>query len=1513
MSGSESGPDRDPLERLAEEFAARLRRGEHPAISEYEQKYPELADDIRELFPALALVENFKPERPELEGSATGPAAPDGRQIPERLGEYRILRYIGEGGMGVVYEAVHESLSSPVALKVMHAQYRKSENYLRRFRREARSAARLHHTNIVNVFDYGVHEGVCYYAMRYVPGQSLDKVLADLRRLRREQEQAPGSGTAGSGPSAEDVAEDGENGPKGRSVPSTEPLARSVMTGLLTGQWPSEPTSDGTKSEDPSSELNDPDATGSEVDQEEGTNVLTLRRAAREATTLGSTVRPSNVRAHRFGFGLGQTGSVTSAESEPPVAPVESRADEQDASHGSTSTLGGKGDSRYHREVARLCAQVAGALAYAHERKVLHRDIKPSNLILDGLGNLWVTDFGLAKLDDGDDISRSGVLGTFRYMAPERFKGVSDPRGDVYALGATLYELMTLRPAFEGKDQLELIRRIEHDPPVRPREHDPRISRDLETIILKALAKDPADRFASAAEMAEDLHCFIANRPTRSRPIPAYKRFWRWCEREPWLAGANIAAAVLTTILAIVMSIAAKIYYDKSRENAEQASKVERSDNQSRERLFESRVSEARARRYSRQVGQRFEGLKALHEAADIGHALKLPHERFNQLRDEAIACMALPDMEPAGPAIHEPAGANGFAVDAGMTRYAVHFHDGTILVRRTSDDEELARFKPTGDLVSLAFALSPDGRYLSYSDGPRKAAVVRDVERKSEVLCDARKDTPEVTCFSPDSRAIAIGHSDGSVAIYDLMLAPAPRLWPGPSHVRFIAFRPDGREIAVAHGGARPTCRILNVDTGQQVREFAHASGGVVAWSPDGKTVAIAGDDSKISIYVAATGERGGVVEEPIHGGLCVGFHPSGSLLASNGWGQRLRLWDVVHGRLMLSLTTGYDIPRFSRDGRILVQRGEQRRPWRVEPALEYLPLVHGSSRPLNYQRPSIHREGRILAVGTDQGVVLWDLETRTELEILPIGLAWHSAFSVIGDLLTNGLAGVLRWPVRVDRTGGQVRLGPPIRLPLPGTNCAIDEDREGRTVVVAGHSAAYLVTDDRPFSIGPLEDCLGAYVSPGGEWLATGSFTATGVMIWKLPEATKVATLPTSRPTHAAFSPDGRWLATEEPCRLIEAGSWREVHRFDGRFKCFSPAGGLAVVVDASNVLLLVAIETGRILARFESPDQHPTGFVTFSPDGSRLVETSNDPPGAHVWDLRAIRRQLAEMGLDWDAPPFPPARSSTGEGDNPPLKLDTDFGFLKNVVENRKSHEAQNSVPAEELIARLNERLKTSPEDAESLHQRGHAFLRSGRPEDALADFTTASSRRPQDAHLRAYRGVSLFNLNRYALALDQLDEAVRMDPQSVRAITNLDQALNNVAWQMAGRDPLLAARMAAFAVALAPGDQTSLNTLGVAQYRASRFASAIETLQRSLAAGHGQFDAFDLFFLAMAHHRLGHRAEARPCFDRAVRWVSEQKALNPRHASELAAFRAEAESVLTGRAGEMPDDVFAEPGS
>ncbi len=170
----------------------------------------------------------------------------------------------------------------------------------------------------------------------------------------------------------------------------------------------------------------------------------------------------------------------------------------------------------YFRSVARLGKDVADALAHAHVQGVLHRDVKPSNLLLDAEGEVWVTDFGLAKVEGGEGLTRTGdVVGTLRYMAPERFDGWSDPRSDVYGLGMTLYELLTLRPGHDQLDRLQLIENVLHEVPPAPRRLEPAIPRDLETIVLKAIAKEPGKRYATAKALAEDLENFLVGKPIR--------------------------------------------------------------------------------------------------------------------------------------------------------------------------------------------------------------------------------------------------------------------------------------------------------------------------------------------------------------------------------------------------------------------------------------------------------------------------------------------------------------------------------------------------------------------------------------------------------------------------------------------------------------------------------------------------------------------------------------------------------------------------------------------------------------------------------------------------------------------------------------------------------------------------------------------------------------------------------------------------------------------------------------
>jgi WD40 repeat protein/tetratricopeptide (TPR) repeat protein len=861
---------------------------------------------------------------------------------------------------------------------------------------------------------------------------------------------------------------------------------------------------------------------------------------------------------------------------------------------------------------------------------------------------------------------------------------------------------------------------------------------------------------------------------------------------------------------------------------------------------------------------------------------------------------------------------------DATMTRYALRSRDA-VQVRRVADDQEIARFPARGDKDIYVLSFSPDGRYLATTYNPGVALKVWDVERRAVAMDDPGGGPVGSARFSPDSRWIATTHKDGEVLVYDLATGhPRPR-WRVPG-AWVLDLRSDGAQIAVlSREQTGSTCRIVETESGRLVRSIPLRGDSVgVAWSPDGATLATPrNDDRKIDLWDATTGARKATLDGHNNFGVGAAFHPAGTLLASNGWEGRLWLWDSVLGRSWLNLTGRSNLV-FSRDGRIVIEREERLTTYQVDPALEYRTLGHASSPPLDYQRASIRCDGRMLGVGTERGVVLWDLIQGAELVFLPIELAWHTTFEPSGDLLTNGTLGVWRWPIRFDPDRGEYRIGPPHPLPLPGSACWIAEDRRGRTVAVANTGVAHVLTPEREFQVGPLDDCRAVAVSPDGEWLATGSHGGNGAQVWRVRDATRVRHLAIEGLGGVLFGPDGKWLmTTSPPCRLWAVDTWQEARQIDGHGLAFSPDGRLLVVQDAIKVLRLVETETGRTLAGLESPDECAVQWATFSPDGSRLVVATNDGPGVHVWDLRAIRRRLVGMGLDWDAPPLPaPETSTVDAGDRPSIKVDVDFGPLKRYSDQYQRDLEQYSVPAEELVARYTERLRAHPDDPGSLHQRGHALLRLNRSEEALADFSAASALRPLDAHLRAYQGVCLFNLKRYAPALDQLESAFQTDPEAVRAIVDrthrlrIDVIVNNRAWELAkGAEPrpdlVLAARLAAFAVALSPGEQSNFNTLGVALYRAGKFAEAIETLGKSLKAGKGQFDGFDLFFLAMAHHRSGNGDEACACYDRAVDWLGEQKSLSERDVKELADFRAEAESLLGSPVGELPADVFARP--
>jgi serine/threonine-protein kinase len=475
---------------LADEFLARCKRGERPTIKEYCDRHPDLADEIRDVFEAVLMVEDLRPVSDDVSGSLDESVKIAGKRL-EQVGDYRILCEIGRGGMGVVYEAEQQALGRRVALKVLPRAHAGDGSAQVRFQREARAAARMHHTNIVPVFDVGQDGEHLYYAMQLIYGQGLDLVIEDLKRLRAQS----------------------------TVVPATHGVAqeRSIAVSLAAGTFEQE-------------------------------NLAVRDPAEANATAAYEGSAPSS--------------AVLPGQSELSTATSNRRA--------------------YFRSVAQIGVQTASALSYAHSRGIIHRDIKPGNLILDTTGNVWVTDFGLAKTGDGGMTHTGDLLGTVRYMSPERFRGQCDVRADVYALGMTLYELLTLKVAYASGDRLKLIELIRNSEAASPRSVEAQIPRDLETIVMKAIDKDPRRRYQSADEMQEDLQRFVNDEPIKARRIGPVERFGRWCRRNPAVASLTAAVLVLmavgTTVSlwqAVVANLARVDLADKNAALAAEQAKVQ--------------------------------------------------------------------------------------------------------------------------------------------------------------------------------------------------------------------------------------------------------------------------------------------------------------------------------------------------------------------------------------------------------------------------------------------------------------------------------------------------------------------------------------------------------------------------------------------------------------------------------------------------------------------------------------------------------------------------------------------------------------------------------------------------------------------------------------------------------------------------------------------------------------------------------------------------------------------------
>jgi serine/threonine protein kinase len=514
-------PDRE--ERLNEALLAYVearQAGREPDRGRFLASHPDLRDELEEFFAShdeverLAVVLRAGGER----GAPPRPAAGASAADVGELGDFRLLREVGRGGMGVVYEAEQLSLRRRVALKVLPFAAALDPRQLQRFKNEALAAAHLRHENIVPVYMVGEERGVHYYAMQFVEGRSLAHLIAELR----------------------------------------------VQTAACPKQ---------------------------------------------------------SANGHPEGA-IGLT---------PPAAVL--------------STERSSGSRRYYDWVARQGRQAALALEHAHAVGVVHRDVKPANLLLDPRGQLWVTDFGLAHMAGATGLTVTGeMLGTLRYASPEQVlarQGVVDHRSDVYSLGATLYELLTLRPVFEGRDRNELLRQIADAEPRPPRSLHPSVPRELETVVLKALRKEPAERYPTARALADDLQRFLDDRPVLARRPTAAERLRKLVRRHPALVGAGV---VVLVVLSAGSSLSALLLRgEQERTRAEQRN-AEEAYRRERQRAEEA---EARFRLARRSVDEMFHisqeeladrpGLEGLRKRL-LGSVLAYYQEFLDQRRDDPEA-----------------------------------------------------------------------------------------------------------------------------------------------------------------------------------------------------------------------------------------------------------------------------------------------------------------------------------------------------------------------------------------------------------------------------------------------------------------------------------------------------------------------------------------------------------------------------------------------------------------------------------------------------------------------------------------------------------------------------------------------------------------------------------------------------------------------------------------------------------------------------------------------------------